>query len=47
MLFFQIYFIDMVLKGNYPFDQNNYKNNKEELKKMVGNYEFYKEFNDN
>jgi carboxymethylenebutenolidase len=22
-------------EGNYPFDQNNYKNNKEELKKMV------------
>ena len=22
-------------EGNYPFDQNNYKNSKDELKKMV------------
>ena len=33
-------------EGNYPFDQNNYKKQRR-VKKNGGNYELYKEFNDN
>ena len=34
-------------EGNYPFDQNNYKNKQRRVKKNVSDYELYQKLNDN